>query len=74
MYCFEEISAPASQRSSDASPEIVNLSDFSPIHKIVLGLSLQALGTEFFRDPNNIGVRDVMGRTALEWAAARGDD
>ena len=54
--------------------EFIEDQDFSPLHKIILGLSLQDLETEIFRDPKNIDIRDAMGRTALEWAAARGDD
>ena len=54
--------------------DFIENQNFSPIHKIVLGLSLQDLETEIFRDPSNIDVVDAMGRTTLEWAAARGDD
>ena len=39
---------------------------FAQIHKTALGLSLQHLQTEIFRDPSNIDVRDAIGRTALE--------
>lgn len=54
--------------------EFIENQDFAPIHKIVLKLSLLDLEAEILRDPDNIDVRDAMGRTALEWAAARGDD
>lgn len=54
--------------------DYIDAQDFAPIHKIVLGLSLHNLETEVLRDPDNVDIRDAMGRTALEWAAARGDD
>ncbi len=37
-------------------------------------MSLKDLETEILHNPESVDVRDVMGRTALEWAAARGDD
>jgi len=37
-------------------------------------LSLKDLETEILHNPESVDVRDAMGRTALEWAAARGDD
>jgi len=37
-------------------------------------LSLQDLEKEILRDPDDVDIPDAMGRTALEWAAARGDD
>ncbi len=54
--------------------EFIDSQDFSPIHKIVLQLSLKDLETEILRQPGRVDARDAMGRTALEWAAARGDD
>lgn len=47
--------------------------NFAPMHKIVLGLSLRDLKTEIV-DCRDIDIRDAMGRTALEWASARGDE
>ena len=35
---------------------------------------MKDLETEILRDPSTVDARDAMGRTALEWAAARGDD
>jgi hypothetical protein len=35
---------------------------------------VQDLEEEILRNPDDVDVRDAMGRTALEWAAARGDD
>jgi ankyrin repeat protein len=49
-------------------------SKFCPIHKIVLKLSLQDLEEEILRNPDDVDVPDAMGRTALEWAAARGTE
>lgn len=37
-------------------------------------MSLKDLETEILHNPESVDVRDAMGRTALEWAAARGDD
>ena len=54
--------------------EFIENQDFSSIHKIVLGLSLKDLETEIISNPEKIDARDAMGRTPLEWAAARGDD
>ena len=54
--------------------EYIEAQAFAPIHKIVLGLSLLNLEDEILKDPANVDVRDATGRTALEWAAARGDD
>ncbi|KAI9691740.1 MAG: hypothetical protein M1822_007812 [Bathelium mastoideum] len=56
----------------DGSDFIEN-QNFQPIHKIVLGLSLNDLEKEVLKDPDEIDVPDALGRTALEWAAARGD-
>lgn len=37
-------------------------------------MSLKDLETEILHNPESVDVRDAMGRTALEWAAVRGDD
>ena len=54
--------------------EFIENQNFAPIHKIVLKLSLQELEAEILHNPQKVDVKDAMGRTALEWAAARGDD
>ncbi|TGO80422.1 hypothetical protein BELL_0007g00120 [Botrytis elliptica] len=48
--------------------------NFAAIHKIVLRLSMKDLEEEILRNPSQIDVPDATGRTALEWAAARGDE
>jgi hypothetical protein len=68
------VSVVAILRCIARDSEFIENQDLAPIHKIVLGLSLQDLQTEIIRDPRNIDIRDAMGRTALEWAAARGED
>ena len=57
-----------------AGSDFIENQNFAPIHKIVLKLSLQDLEEEILRNPDDIDVPDATGRTALEWAAARGDD
>jgi ankyrin repeat protein len=47
---------------------------FSPIHKIVLGLSQHPLEPELTQaSPAQVNLVDAQGRTALAWAAARHD-
>jgi ankyrin repeat protein len=48
-------------------------SGFTQTHRIVLGLSFQSLEEELILHPEDIDMQDVMGRTPLAWAAARGD-
>lgn len=57
-----------------AGSNFIENQKFAPIHKIVLKLSLQDLEEEILRNPDDVDIPDAMGRTALEWAAARGDD
>lgn len=40
----------------------------------MLQLSIKNLEEEILRKPEAVDVKDAMGRTPLEWAAARGDD
>jgi ankyrin repeat protein len=54
--------------------DFVESQNFAPIHKIVLGLSLQDLEQEILKDPEAVDLLDGTGRSALEWAAARGDE
>ncbi|KAK6535627.1 hypothetical protein TWF694_002082 [Orbilia ellipsospora] len=46
---------------------------FSTIHKIVLGLAHKDLEEELNRDSLELNLQDNNGRTALSWAAQRGD-
>ena len=46
---------------------------FSPIHKIVLGLVSVDLETHLKLSTSDINSQDSSGRTALSWAASRGD-
>ncbi|OBT75406.1 hypothetical protein VF21_05716 [Pseudogymnoascus sp. 05NY08] len=57
-----------------AGSDFVDSQNFAPIHKIVLKLSLHDLEEEILRNPDDVDIPDANGRTALEWAAARGDD
>ena len=57
-----------------ASSDFVENQNFAAIHKIVLMLSMKDLEEEILRNPGQIDVPDANGRTALEWAAARGDE
>ncbi|EEP82154.1 predicted protein [Uncinocarpus reesii 1704] len=44
------------------------------LHQIVLGISGRDLVQELQEHPEAVNYQDAMGRTALLWAAARGDD
>lgn len=57
-----------------AGSDFVENQNFASIHKIVLRLSLHDLEEEILRNPDNVDIPDANGRTALEWAAARGDE
>ena len=53
-------------------PEFEEMYNFSPLHKVVLGLEKQSI--ESCLDVNNrIDDVDATGRTALSWAVHRGD-
>ena len=58
---------------SEYLDDFIDSSKFTKTHKIVLGLSLRNLAEELILNPDDINVQDAMGRTALAWAAARGD-
>ncbi|KAF3481219.1 uncharacterized protein GIQ15_03978 [Arthroderma uncinatum] len=53
--------------------DFIDESNFTQVHRIVLGLSLHSLEEELKLHPEDINVQDAMGRTPLAWAAARGD-
>ncbi|EEP77276.1 predicted protein [Uncinocarpus reesii 1704] len=53
--------------------DFIEESNFTQIHKIVLGLSLLSLEEEIAFYLDDIDTTDSMGRTPLAWAAARGD-
>ncbi|OBT81353.1 hypothetical protein VE02_09992 [Pseudogymnoascus sp. 03VT05] len=57
-----------------AGSDFVDSQNVAPIHKIVLKLSLHDLEEEILRNPDDVDIPDANGSTALEWAAARGDD
>lgn len=54
--------------------DFVEEQNFSLLHKIVFGFSGLDLEQVLSADPDNVDVVDAMGRTALTWASARGDD
>ncbi|KAI0143093.1 ankyrin repeat-containing protein [Xylariaceae sp. FL1272] len=58
---------------SEYLDDFIEDSRFTQTHKIVLGLSLKGLEQELMLHPEEIDIQDGMGRTALAWAAARGD-
>ncbi|KAF7883922.1 hypothetical protein EAF00_011234 [Botryotinia globosa] len=57
-----------------ASSDFVENQNFAAIRQIVLRLSMKDLEEEILRNPSQVDIPDAMGRTALEWAAARGDE
>ncbi|KAL8788539.1 MAG: hypothetical protein Q9213_001612 [Squamulea squamosa] len=54
--------------------DFIDEQNYTLLHKIVLGLSMQSLEEALCSNPDLIDVPDAMGRTALAWAAARGDE
>ncbi|MCJ1324373.1 hypothetical protein MMC10_001035 [Thelotrema lepadinum] len=54
-------------------PDFEELYGFSPLHKAVLGLIEQSPESILQSRPSQINDTDYDGRTALSWAAARGD-
>lgn len=54
--------------------DFIENQNFAPIHKIILQLSMEDLEGEIIQSPDMVDVPDATGRTALEWAAARGDE
>ncbi|KAL8715008.1 MAG: hypothetical protein Q9220_000965 [cf. Caloplaca sp. 1 TL-2023] len=54
--------------------DFVSEQNYTKLHKIVLGLSMADLEKEILNQPDIVNATDIMGRTALAWAACRGDD
>ncbi|KAI0536684.1 ankyrin repeat-containing domain protein [Xylaria digitata] len=48
--------------------------DFTTLHRIVTGLSSKDLETELQEHPEDIDKQDGLGRSAISWAAARGNE
>ncbi|KAF7868673.1 hypothetical protein EAF04_005203 [Stromatinia cepivora] len=60
-------------RCLTATGDWIEGQNFSKLHKIILGLLGADLEEEIAENPELIYAVDAMGRTALTWAAARGD-
>lgn len=54
--------------------DYIDRQNFARIHEIVLGLRDEDLEDEIRRSPRCLDSPDATGRTALQWAAARGDE
>ena len=63
----------AKMRSLFPNPDFEELYGFSSLHKAVLGLIDQSPENTLQANPSQINKTDYDGRTALSWAAARGD-
>jgi ankyrin repeat protein len=61
-------------RCLTARSDFIENQNFALICQIILKLSLQGFEEEILRNLDDVDIPDVMGRTALEWAAARGDE
>ncbi|KAI1085613.1 ankyrin repeat-containing protein [Whalleya microplaca] len=61
-------------KGSDCLGDYIDESHLTRIHRIVLGLSMESLEAEVASHPEDIDKQDAMGRTALVWAAAGGDN
>ena len=59
-------------RCITAGSDWVEEQNFALVHQIVFSMSSKALEIELIENPNAIYQEDVQGRTALNWAAARG--
>ncbi|QUC23122.1 uncharacterized protein UV8b_07363 [Ustilaginoidea virens] len=53
--------------------DFIDESQFTQTHRIVLGLSSRDLEQELLAHPHQVNAQDTTGRTAVAWAAARGD-
>ncbi|KID90562.1 ankyrin repeat containing protein [Metarhizium guizhouense ARSEF 977] len=58
---------------SEYLDDFIEESSFTQTHRIILGISIGDLERELISHPGEINAQDSMGRTALAWAAARGD-
>lgn len=54
--------------------DFIERQNFARLHKIVLGLCGGDLEEELRLHPQTVDCADLTGRTALQWAAARGDE
>ncbi|MCJ1308975.1 hypothetical protein MMC25_002630 [Agyrium rufum] len=54
--------------------DFIDEQGYTQLHKIVLGLSMMDLEKTILSQPETLNAVDAMGRTALAWAACRGDD
>lgn len=54
--------------------DFIDEQNYTSIHRIILGLSLEDLESEIRLHPELIDIPDEMGRTPLAWAACRGDE
>ncbi|MCJ1381260.1 hypothetical protein MMC17_004369 [Xylographa soralifera] len=54
--------------------DFIDDQNYTQLHKVVLGLSMLDLEETIRSQKNDINATDLMGRTALAWAACRGDD
>ena len=54
--------------------DFISEQNYTQLHRIVLGLSLMDLEDEVLKRPDEVNAIDIMGRTALAWAACRGDE
>lgn len=54
--------------------DFISEQNYTQLHKIVLGLSMLELEDEILKRLDEVNGTDIMGRTALAWAACRGDE
>ena len=54
--------------------DFIDEQNYTQLHKIVLGLSMMDLEEAITGRLDEVNTTDIMGRTALAWAACRGDD
>ncbi|KAL8834483.1 MAG: hypothetical protein Q9170_003718 [Blastenia crenularia] len=64
----------AALRCLTQDSDFIDNQNYTILHRIVLGLSMQDLEEELSHHSELIDTPDAMGRTALAWAAARGDE
>ena len=69
--CADDVEA---LRCLTQGSDFIEEQNYTLLHKIVLGLSMEDLEEGILRYPNNIDTPDAMGRTPLAWAACRGDE